>query len=117
MQNIEDFVALSNTESVRALENKTNLLQESFAQEQLDNIKQDRFERKKYAQRTFWFLCIFTGLVLLMVFLCATKGRVCNIDFSKFHLSDTVLITLITSSLTSIVSIFIFVMKYLFKGK
>lgn len=117
MQNIEDFVELSNTESASVLENKANLLKESFAQEQLDNIKQDRFERKKYARWTFKFLCVFTGLVLLIVFLCATKGQILMFDFSKFHLSDAVLITLITSSLTSIVGIFIFVMKYLFKGK
>ncbi len=77
-------------------------------QEISDRI-QDRNERKKYAYRTFIFLSSFTFLVLLIVVFSG---------FSKalnFNLDDTVLIALITSSLASIVGIFILVMRYLFR--
>ncbi|CAM1362106.1 hypothetical protein [Tenacibaculum xiamenense] len=77
-------------------------------QEILDR-NQDREERKKYAFRTFIFLCGFTGLVLSIIIAAG---------FSKligFELHDSVLIALITSSLATIVGIFILVMRYLFK--
>ena len=77
-------------------------------QEISDRI-QDRNERKKYAYRTFIFLSSFTFLVLLIVVFSG---------FSKalnFNLDNTVLIALITSSLASIVGIFILVMRYLFR--
>lgn len=77
-------------------------------QEVYDRV-QDRYERKKYAFRTFLFLCGFASIVL---FIIIASG------FSKvtsFSLSDSVLIALITSSLATIVGIFILVMRYLFK--
>ncbi|TCI84791.1 hypothetical protein [Tenacibaculum sp. M341] len=77
-------------------------------QEVSDRI-QDREERKKYAYRTFIFLSVFTSFVLLIII---------GAGFSKainFELNDSVLIALITSSLASIVGIFILVMRYLFR--
>ena len=77
-------------------------------QEILDR-NQDREERKKYAFRTFIFLCCFTASVLFII-IAAGFSEVIN-----FSLNDTVLIALITSSLATIVGIFILVMRYLIK--
>lgn len=113
MNELEKFVKLSQEEERNQgqdLETKTNLLNHSLAEQHIENIKQDREERKKYAMWSFWFLCGFTLLVIRLLFLCADRN-------SHFHMSDSVLITLITSSLATVVGIFVFVMKYLFKGK
>lgn len=77
-------------------------------QDKKDRV-QDRSERKRYAFRTFLFLCVFTGVILSVVI---ADG------FSKiipFSLSDNVLMILIGTSFASVISIFAFVMKYLFK--
>lgn len=70
---------------------------------------QDRYERKKYAFRTFIFLCTFTSIILLIIVAAGFSSAV------GFTLNDTVLIALITSSLATVVGIFILVMRYLFK--
>ncbi|MGG8496225.1 hypothetical protein ACQY1Q_07390 [Tenacibaculum sp. TC6] len=70
---------------------------------------QDRYERKKYAFRTFLFLCGFTGIILLIIIASGFSKAI------NFNLSDSVLIALITSSLATVVGIFILVMRYLFK--
>lgn len=83
---------------------KTNLIFQDILDKQ-----QNRGERKQYAKRTFVFLSTFTFLIVSIVFL---QGFSAN---TSFVLSDTVLITLITTSLASIVGIFLLVMQYLFK--
>lgn len=84
---------------------KTNLIFQDILDKQ-----QNRGERKQYAKRTFVFLSIFTFLIISIVFL---QGF--NTKTKFFVLSDAVLITLITTSLASIVGIFLLVMQYLFK--
>lgn len=70
------------------------------------SLKQDISQRKVYAGKTFWFLCIFTAMVFVVLILSG---------FSIFNLSDSVSIALITSSFASVISIFVLVMRYLFK--
>jgi hypothetical protein len=91
-------------ESVQNIERESSLTAEDIK----DRI-QDRDERKKYATRTFKFLVAFTFTVLAIVIAVGLDNWIC------FRLSDTVLITLITTSLASIVGIFAIVMRYLFK--
>jgi len=81
----------------------------SLPDEEIKDRQQDRIERKKYAARTFTFLIFFTFTVLLIVTLTALDNWIC------FYLSDSVIITLITTSLATIVGIFLIVMRYLFK--
>jgi hypothetical protein len=114
--NLDELIDLTDDSSGNQLETKTNLFKESFAEEILANKKQDRKERKRYAKSTFKFLKIYTYIMLSILFLSGINGSLWFFDFSKFHLSDTVLITLISTSLASIVGIFAFVMKYLFKN-
>lgn len=80
------------------------------AKKELENLslRQDISERKAYALKTFWFLCWFTGTAF---FILIFSG------LSVLKLSESVLIALITSSFASVVSIFIWVMRYLFRRK
>jgi antibiotic biosynthesis monooxygenase (ABM) superfamily enzyme len=64
---------------------------------------QNRLERSRYANKLFVMECIFIFLLLLLVGISSYLG-----------LSDAVLIVLITTGLSSIVSIFVFVVRYLF---
>ena len=114
--NLDELIHLTNDSSGNQLETKTKLFNESFAEEIIANKKQDREERKRYAKFTFIFLSTFTFVVMFLLFLSGINGSLWVFDFSEFHLSDTVLITLISTSLASIVGIFVFVMKYLFKS-
>ncbi|WP_299833668.1 hypothetical protein [uncultured Tenacibaculum sp.] len=81
----------------------------NLTRQEISDRIQDRNERKKYAYRTFIFLSVFTFLVLTIVFLAGFSTQL------NFKLSESVLIALITSSLASIVGIFILVMRYLFR--
>ncbi len=81
----------------------------NLTRQEISDRIQDRNERKKYAYRTFIFLSVFTFLVLTIVFLAGFSTQL------NFELDNTVLIALITSSLASIVGIFILVMRYLFR--
>ncbi len=106
---LDQLLAKSSTtslgeESVQNIERESSLTLEEIK----DRI-QDREERKKYATRTFKFLVAFTFTVLGIVIAVGLDNWIC------FYLSDTVVITLITTSLASIVGIFAIVMRYLFK--
>jgi len=81
----------------------------SLTEQEVSDRIQDREERKKYAKRTFVFLSVFTGVVLLIIVLAGFSEAV------GFKLENPVLIALITSSLATVVGIFILVMQYLFK--
>ncbi|MEM7550077.1 MAG: hypothetical protein AAF363_10390 [Bacteroidota bacterium] len=72
-----------------------------------DSKEQNIKERKKYARFIFTLICIWLGLILLILFFQGFS----NI---KFHLSDTVLITLITTTTANIAAYFLVVTKYLF---
>lgn len=77
--------------------------------EELENRKQDRAQRKRYANYIFGFLCIY----MLLVFCILIMSGFCDI---KFELSDSVIIALITTTTANIIGIFVFVVKYLFKS-
>ena len=74
--------------------------------------EQDRSERKKFAIFIFLFLVVY--ILWVMVVICGSG----YLPFA-FHLSDNLLIALITTTTANIISIFAIVTKYLFpkKGK
>lgn len=77
MNELEKFVKLSQEKERNQgqdLETKTNLLNHSLAEQHIKNIEQDREERKKYAKWSFGFLCIFTFLIIALLFLCAIRN-------------------------------------------
>ena len=80
------------------------------SREELENKKQNRNQRKSYANRLFWFLCGYMILVFLILFFC-------GFSLSGLTLSDTVLVALITTTTANVIGIFAFVIHYLFLTK
>ena len=77
-------------------------------QEELDSKRQDRIQRKEYANKIFNLLRIY--LLAVFVILC------CN-GFNFFSLKDPVLIAIVTTTTANVIGIFYFVAKYLFHTK
>ncbi|MBB6109746.1 hypothetical protein SAMN05421821_105164 [Mucilaginibacter lappiensis] len=78
------------------------------AKERLKGQRQDRRERKKYADSVFTLVAIWLMFVLL-IFMWYGMG--------KLQYSDNVIIALLTTSTANVIFIFNFVMKYLFKSQ
>lgn len=76
--------------------------------EELESLKQDRRQRKVLSIALFIFMCVYMAVALLIVFLCG---------LFVMYLSDTVLVTLLTTTLADVIGIFSFVTKYLYHNK
>lgn len=76
--------------------------------EELESLKQDRQQRKILSIALFIFMCVYMAVALLIVFLCG---------LFVMYLSDTVLVTLLTTTLADVIGIFGFVAKYLYHNK
>ena len=76
--------------------------------EEIEGLKQDREQRKIFSYVIFGFMCLYMLASLVIVYL---SGR------RTILLSDSVLITLLTTSLANVIGIFNFVAKYLFHPK
>ena len=84
-------------------------LEREIKREALVTLKQNNKERLKYAERIFAFtICWAIAIILIVVF----SGW----KYSPFHfyLSDSVLITLITTTTVNFFGFFLLVVKYLF---
>ncbi len=83
---------------------------EEKRKKQLDNdgLAQDMDERKLYAHRIFVLVCMWLFLVSL-VFVADGNGNL--------HYSDSVIITLLTTTTANVIGLFILVTKYLFNPK
>lgn len=119
MDNLDELLALSENarNSLGELGYNQSIayqteIETQLKREKVEDLKQNRKERTKYAEYTFSFLCWFCSALFLIIFLSGVNA---NPQANGFHLSDNVLITLITTSLSTVVGIFIFVMRYLFK--
>lgn len=73
--------------------------------EEIEGLRQDRKQRKTFSYYIFGFMCAYMAAVVVIIFF---NG------FNLTHLSDRVLITLLTTSLVNVIGIFNFVAKYLF---
>ena len=71
---------------------------------------QDRDQRKEFAERVFHFAAIYMAFVGLILFLSGT------ID-NGFHLSDSVLVTLLRTTTANVIGILAIVVTYLFSRK
>lgn len=78
------------------------------ANEEIEGLKQDREQRKSFSTWIFIFTCVYMAVTIAIVCLCA---------FSVMRLSDTILVTLLTTTLTEVLGMFTFVAKYLFHHK
>ena len=78
--------------------------------EKLKSQQQDRDQRKDFALRIFNFVSLYMfGVFLLLV--------MSGIGTNDFHLSDTVLVTLLGTTTATVIGVFNFVAKYLFHNK
>lgn len=77
-------------------------------QEELVGLKQDREQRKIFSYCLFGFMCLYMATALVIVILSG---------YFTILLSDTVLITLLTTTLADVIGVFAFVAKYLFHFK
>ena len=71
----------------------------------IETLQSNNIQRKRYAINTFILTCGWIGIVICIVVLTGLKA---------LSLSDTVLITLITTTTASVFGFFLLVMKYLF---
>jgi hypothetical protein len=110
---IQDEPAPSSEADNVAAGSEAKDLEERAREEHLKQLAQDREERKKYADYSFKLVCVWLGSMLVLV---ALQGFGAFLGWS-FELSDSVLITLVSSTTGSIVAIFVFVAKYLFPQK
>ena len=76
--------------------------------EEIEGLKQDRLQRKIFGYVIFGFMFLYMIAVLVLVYL---QG------FRAVCLSQTVTVTLLTTSLASVIGIFNFVVKYLFPNR
>jgi hypothetical protein len=76
--------------------------------EELKGRKQDRKERKVYANLTFTLISIWLTLILVTFIAIGQK---------RLEYSDSVIITLLTTTTVEVIGLFIIIAKYLFPSK
>ena len=100
----DTFEKLSRIEDLKAKQ-----LDYSIRREELFGNRQDREERKRFADKLFCMLVVFLFSVISIVIFCA-------IDRILFNLSDTVIVALLTTCSANVVGVFLVVVRYLFKA-
>lgn len=108
-----NFSLFSITSNVVAQEDDVTTLTEEDLKnerqkEELESFRQDREQRKTFSYCIFGFMSIYMIIVLIIVFLTG---------FNVLILSDTVLVTLLSTTLANVIGVFTFVAKYLFHFK
>jgi len=83
--------------------------------EELKSLKQDRAERKGYASKLYWLVAVWLGSILLFVFMQAI--HLVPFTSVSFQLSETMLVTLITTTTANIAAFLLVVVRYLFRGR
>ncbi len=76
--------------------------------EHLTTLRANNEARVRYARRTFYLTCLWIVVVMSIVILNGVN---------LIHLSDTVLVTLITTTTINVFGFFLLVIKYLFNVK
>lgn len=71
---------------------------------------QDRGQRKDFAERVYYFACVYMVFVFLILFLSGSTGE-------NFKLNDSVLITLLRTTTANVIGVFAIVVTYLFSRK
>lgn len=93
--------------SSRDIGQEIKITELDIRKEELEGKRQDRLQRKAYADNIFTFLCIYMIIVFVILF---KHGCL----FNGFELSDSVIVALITTTTANIIGIFVFVVRYLF---
>lgn len=82
--------------------------------EELKDLRQDRDERKSYASKLYWLVLIWLTLIITIVIL---QGLELSNVILSFHLDNTVLVTLITTTTANVAAFFLVVVRYLFRPR
>ena len=90
-------------ERLQELEKKALELQ--LLKAQIQKFEDDNQSRREFSRSIFTVTVIWMFLVLMIIVQCAN---------SKWHLSDSVLIALITTTTANVIGVFIIVANYLF---
>ena len=90
------------------LERQIRLEELKTLQEKNRTLAQNNEERKRYAKYIFGLTSVWAILIFVILF-C--------VGFKKIYISDTVVITLITSTTINFFVFFVLVIKYLFNTK
>lgn len=75
--------------------------------EEIESLKQDRDQRKQFAERIFLSVQNYMIIIVCLLF-------VQGFNVLYFSLSDTVLVTLLGTTTVNVIGIFAFVARYLF---
>jgi hypothetical protein len=84
----------------------------ALAEQQLLEIEEARDQRRKYARRIFRLVCCW--LVLVGYTVIAQAFGVGFGQYGRFHLDNSVLIALITTTTATVIGVFAIVLNYLF---
>jgi glutamine synthetase adenylyltransferase len=90
---------------VQEFEEEAEALRLEDRRELLKDRKQDRRERKRYAELVFRLVCWWLAGVMALV---------CCSGLDALHIDGDVLMTIVGSTTASVVAIFVLVAKYLF---
>lgn len=87
------------------IEKGIKLIELEYKREELESRKQDRKQRGQFSIWIFGFMGIYMMLALVILGLSGSD---------VFDISDTVLVSLLTTTTADVIGIFIIVAKYLF---
>lgn len=93
------------TKTDEKIEMEIAYLEYERKQNEIHELKQNTELRKKYAKGIFIFLVVWSCLIFLILFLNAGH---------YIQISDSVMITLLTSTTVNIIGLFLVVVKYFF---
>lgn len=90
-----------------SLQEATDALKYILTNEEIKDMMQNREERKSYAFCIFVLICTYLFLVFVILFFSGFK-------LWCFKLSDSILLTLLGTTLINVLGVFIIVVNYLF---
>lgn len=106
----EANTSLSNSETAQMKElehlRQMKILNDKIVEE-IESLKQDRNQRKQFAERIFLSVQNYMIIIVCLLF-------VQGFHVLYFSLSDTVLVTLLGTTTVNVIGIFAFVARYLF---
>lgn len=107
-ENEEENADLTQGNNTSLVVEERERLRNQLMEADIKDRNQDRDQRRNFASKIFFFMCAYMAVALIIVFCCG---------FGWMHLSDAVLITLLTTTLADVIGIFSFVAKYLYHNK
>lgn len=104
----EDILAvLSRVANPRDKAKAERGVSQELEDEELQDRRQNRIQRKQYANLVFNMLCLYLMAVFFLLLLVGCQSN-------RFYLSNEVLLMLLGTTTTNVIGAFWFVLKYLF---